>query len=610
MYNDKKIKDKIVRRVILLGGIQIALFSLIFGRLYKLQIIDNQKYKMQSDKNRISFVFHAPIRGKILDSSGYILAKNKEIYSLYLMPFIISNMDKVIKDISKIILLSKEDKDNFFSKVKETQRKDKSILLKKKLSWNELSILSVNKKDIPGMDIKVDFIREYSKGSYYSHIVGYTFKDTNKKDLIIDMQYGKMGIEKSYNNYLKGIPGTEEIEVNANGNFVRRLSIKKSIPGSNIQLTINTELQQYVQQRMGSEIGASLILDAENGNILASVSSPSFDPNMFSETLKPEKWDEITKDKKSPFINRSFKGLYPPGSTFKPVIAIAALKHKVINKNEKIFCNGIYSLGNRDFHCWKKNGHGNLNLESAISESCDVYFYELALRLGIEKISNMAKSLGFGSYYNEYFGKSYGVVPNKKWKKEVYNEKWQKGETLNVGIGQGFLLVTPLELAVMTANISNIGNIISPNIIKSIDGTEVNNNLTINSKFDFDNDYLSIVKRGMFKVVNSPKGTAWKSRVNDRNFEISGKTGTSQVRIISKEEREQGIIKNEELPWEKRDHALFVGFAPYDKPKFVTAIILEHAGGGSRFAAPMGKDLLIAARKYISGIDTKIENEG
>ena len=609
MYNDKKIKDKIVRRVILLGGIQITLFSLIFGRLYKLQVVDNQKYKMQSDKNRISFVFHAPIRGNILDSSGYILAKNKEIYSLYLIPLIISNMDKVIRDIAKIILLSKEDIDKFLNKVEESQRKDKSILLKNNLSWNELSILSVNKKDIPGMNIKVDFIREYSKGLYYSHIIGYTFKDTNKKDLIIDMQYGKMGIEKSYDNYLKGIPGAEETEVNANGNFVRRLSIKKSTPGSNIQLTINTDLQQYAYKRMGSEIGASLVLDAENGNILASASSPSFDPNIFSNILKPEKWDKIIKDKNSPLINRSFKGLYPPGSTFKPVIAIAALKYKVINKNEKIFCNGIYSLGNRNFHCWKKNGHGNLDLESAISESCDVYFYELALRLGIEKISDMAKSLGFGNYYNEYFGKSYGIIPNKKWKREVYKEKWQKGETLNVGIGQGFLLVTPLELALMTANIVNMENIIRPNIIKSIDGNEVNNNLKINSKYDFNKEHLSIVKKAMFQVVNSPKGTAWKSRINDSNFKISGKTGTSQVRIISKKEREDGIIKNKDLPWEKRDHALFIGFAPYDKPKFVTAIILEHAGGGSQYAAPVGKDLLIAARRYISGIETKNENE-
>ncbi len=609
MYNDKKIKDKVVRRVILLGGIQITLFSLIFGRLYKLQVIDNDKYKMQSDKNRISFIFHSPIRGKILDSSGYVLAKNREIYSLYLSPFLISDVNQVLKKISEIILLSEQEIDKFLSRVIENERRDKAILLKSNLSWNELSILSVNKKDIPGIDIKIDFIREYSKGSYYSHIIGYTFKDTNKKDLVVDMQYGKMGIEKSYDNYLKGIPGTEEIEVNANGNFVRRLSIKNSTPGSDIQLTINTDLQEYCQKRMGSQIGASLIMDAENGNILASVSSPSFDSNLFSKPLEFETWDKLIEDKNSPLINRTFKGLYPPGSTFKPVIAIAALKHKVVNKEEKIFCNGIYSLGDRNFHCWKKGGHGSLNLENAISESCDVFFYELSLRLGIEKIANMAKSLGFGKFHNEYFGKSKSIIPNKKWKKEVYNEKWQKGETLNVGIGQGFLLVTPLELAVMTANISNMSNLITPNIIKSIDGNEVNNNLTINSKSNLINNHLSVVKKGMFKVVNNPKGTAFKSRINDINYQISGKTGTSQVRIISIEEREKGIIKNEDLPWGKRDHALFVGFAPYDKPKFVTVVILEHAGGGSRYAAPMGKDLLVAARKYISGIETKIESE-
>ena len=609
MYNDKKIKDKIVRRVFLLGGIQVALFSLIFGRLYKLQVLDNEKYKMQSDKNRISFLFHSPIRGKILDSSGYILAKNKEIYSLYLSPFLISDLDKVINTISKIIILTEQEIDKFLNRINESQRRDKAILLKSNLSWNELSILSVNRKDIPGIDIKVDFVREYSKGSYYSHIIGYTFKDTNKKDLVIDMQYGRMGIEKSYNDYLKGIPGIEEIEVNANGSFVRRLSIKNSTPGRDIQLTINTDLQGYTKKRMGSEVGASIIMDAKNGDILASVSSPSFDSNLFSKPLESEIWDKLIKDSKSPLLNRAFRGLYPPGSTFKPVIAIAALKHRVISKNEKIFCNGIYTLGDRDFHCWKKGGHGSLDMENAISQSCDVYFYELSLRLGIEKISNMAESFGFGKYHNEYFGEPNGIIPNKKWKKAVHNKKWQKGETLNVGIGQGFLLVTPLELAVMTACISNMGNMIAPNIIKSIDGNEVSNQLTINLNENLFNEHLSIVKKGMFKAVNNPKGTAWKSRINDSNYKLSGKTGTSQVRIISSEEREKGIIKNEELPWYKRDHSLFIGFAPYDKPQFVTSVILEHAGGGSRFAAPMGKDLLIAARKYVSGIDTKIEDK-
>ena len=348
-----------------------------------------------------------------------------------------------------------------------------------------------------------------------------------------------------------------------------------------------------------------LVLDAKNGDILCSASSPSFDPNIFSKKLDNQSWNKIINSMNAPLINRPINGLYPPGSTFKPVVALAALKFGVISKDEKIFCNGIYTLGNRNFHCWKEVGHGNLNLEDAIAQSCDVYFYELALRLGINKIAETARLLGFGEFYDDYYGISKSIIPDKKWKKDNFNEKWQKGETLNVGIGQGFLLSTPLELAIMTANIINKGNLIKPNIVKSISGEKVDNDkLTVRRNFKL--EHLDIIKKAMYQVINSPKGTAWKSRVNDKDFNISGKTGTSQVRIISKEERESGIIKNEDLPFEKRDHALFVGFAPYNNPKYITTVILEHAGGGASNAAPMARDILVKARKIIEGIDTDI----
>ena len=610
MYNDKKIKDKVIRRVVLLGGVQTVLFSLIFGRLYKLQIVDHEKYRTQSDKNRISFLLHAPNRGIISDSSGNVLATNKEVYSLYLYPYLIDDIDKTIFDLSKIINLGEEDKKHFYGLLKKHNRKDKPILLKKFLSWQELSILSVNKNNIKGIDIKSGFIREYNEGIHYAHIIGYTSKDNINKNPVPEMLIGRIGIEKYYDNYLKGIPGSEEIEVNANGNYVRRLSIKESINGSDIQLTINSDLQRYISKRIDNYIGSIVLMDANNGNILSSVSKPSFDPNVFTKPLGNRDWNILLNNNDSPLINRSFKGLYPPGSTFKPVIALAALKHNLIRNDEKIFCNGTYKLGNRNFHCWKKGGHGNLNMEDAISESCDVFFYELALRLGIEKISNMAKELGFGDFYNEYFGKPNGIIPNKKWKKSKFNESWQKGETLNVGIGQGFLLVTPLELAVMTSNIANMGKMITPNIIKSINGQDINNDMITSENGKLINSHLAVVKQGMFKVINNPKGTAWKSRIDDNEYLMGGKTGTSQVRIISSEEREKGIIKNEDLPREKRDHALFIGFAPYKKPRFVTVVILENAGGGSKYAAPVGKDVLLAARKYILGKDLFEDKKG
>ena len=607
MYNDKKIKNKIIRRVLLLGSFKLVVFSIIIGRLYKLQVIDRQKYKTLANNNRINLVLHAPARGKVLDANGYIIADNRKIYTLTINPFLTKNIDLVINSLKILINISEEESKVFYTKLQGLERSYITIPIKKYLSWEELSIISVNKPKLPGVNIEFSSVREYNRGSYYAHILGYTASTSNKygnEKKTGNFPSGISGIEKVYDSYLRGVAGIEQIEVNAQGNYVRRLNLEKSIKGYDVQITINSQLQDYTHKIIGSNIGAALIIDASNGDLLSSASSPSYDPNIFSKTLSNTDWQKIINSKNAPLINRPIKGLYPPGSTFKPVVALAALKYGIIKKNDKIFCKGSYTLGNRDFHCWNRGGHGNVNMADAIAQSCDVYFYEIALRLGIEKIAETAKLLGFGSYYDEYFGVPKSIVPNKKWKSDNYNENWQKGETLNVGIGQGFLLSTPLELAVMTANLINGGKIIRPNIIKFLPGYSILD-VPITKYNNFKLEHLSIIKDAMFKVVNTSKGTAWKSRTLDKDYSISGKTGTSQVRIISAEERASGIIKNKDLPLSKRDHALFIGFAPYDKPRYITAVVLEHAGGGSASAAPIGRDLLIAARKIIEGIDTK-----
>ena len=611
MLNDKQIKNKILRRVLLLGSFKLIVFSVIIGRLYKLQVVDREKYKTLSDSNRISIKFHAPSRGKILDSQGNIIADNKDVYSLTYNILYLDNIYSVLKSLKNLINLNDEEIRLINERINNINKNQQSILLKEYLSWKELSIIYVNLDTLQGVSINSASIREYSRGSYYAHIVGYTsyFGDKNKnadyeKNIPFFLK-GKNGIEKIYDSFLKGVPGKEEIEVNAKGRYVRRLSMIKSKPGKDIQLTVNSEIQDYAHKAIGSNIGAALVLDAKNGDIICSTSTPSYDPNIFSKTLLDSNWEKIINSANAPLVNRSINGLYPPGSTFKPVVALAALQNGLITDKDKIHCSGTYVLGNRKFHCWKKSGHGNLNLSDAIAQSCDVFFYDLALRLGIDKISETAKLLGFGKYYDEYYGIPKSIVPNKKWKKDNFNESWQKGETLNVGIGQGFLLSTPLELAIMTGNLINNGKIISPNIIKSISGEKIKND-NLNKGNNFNIEHLNIIKNAMYKVINSPKGTAWKSRINDEDFQIAGKTGTSQVRIISAKERETGIIKNEDLPYEKRDHALFIGFAPFDNPKYITTVILEHAGGGASYAAPIARDLLIATRKVIEGIDTEI----
>jgi penicillin-binding protein 2 len=606
-YNKKK--NKIVRRVLLIGSFKFIIFFTIISRLYKLQVINRDKYKTLSEKNRINLILHAPIRGKILDSTGNILADNKRVYTLTISNLNSKSIKSTLFSLKKLITLSNAEIDLFYKKIQNPNYANKNVSLKEYLSWKELSIIYVNISDLPGANIKVSSIREYSMGSYYAHTLGYTslFRDSNDaysySSKIPSLPVGKTGIEKVYDSFLRGIPGTEQVEVNAQGKKVRRLNIIKSVPGNNVQLTINSEMQDFTHRVIGSNIGAALVLDAKNGNIISSASSPSYDPNIFSKTLNKISWKNIMNASDAPLLNRPIKGLYPPGSTFKPVVALAALKHGLISSSDKIFCNGTYALGNRNFHCWKKGGHGNLNLIDGIAQSCDVYFYELALRLGIDKISEAAKKLGFGNYYDDFFGESKSIIPNKKWKKNKYAESWQKGESLNVGIGQGFLLTTPLELAIMTANIINKGAIIKPNILKSITNKKIEKQILENEDY-FNNKHLEIIKKGMYKVLNSPKGTAWKSRVKDKDFIIAGKTGTSQVRIISVEERATGIIKNDDLPFKKRDHALFIGFAPYNNPKYVTTVILEHAGGGASKAAPIARKLLIKSRKVIEGIDT------
>ena len=608
MYNAKKIKNKIIRRVVILGSFKLLIFSVIISRLYKLQVIDRQKYKTLANKNRIDLVLHAATRGKVMDSEGDIIADNRKIFTVNLNPHLIKDIDLTINTLKNLINISDKDTKIFYSKLKKLEKSHISIPLKRYLSWNELSIISVNKPKLVGVNIEFYSIREYRRGSYYAHILGYTsnhFDSFNKDKIISNNLAGISGIEKIYDSYLRGVPGIEQIEVNAQGNYVRRLDIEKSKTGYNLQVTINSKLQDFTHKKISSNIGAALIIDASNGDLLSSVSSPSYDPNIFSKTLSNSDWQKIISSKNAPLINRPIKGLYPPGSTFKPVVALAALKYGVIKKTDKIFCKGFYTLGDRDFHCWNKAGHGNVNITDAMAESCDVYFYEIALKLGIERIAETANLLGFGSYYDDFFGIPKSIVPNKKWKNDKYNEKWQKGETLNVGIGQGFLLSTPLELAIMTANLINGGKIIRPNIIKSLpDSTKTASPKVIYNNFKI--EHLNIIKEAMFKVVNSSKGTARKSTSNDEEYPISGKTGTSQVREISMAERATGIIKNKDLPLNKRDHALFIGFAPFNKPKYITAVVLEHAGGGSASAAPIGRDLLIASRKIIEGIDTNL----
>jgi penicillin-binding protein 2 len=413
----------------------------------------------------------------------------------------------------------------------------------------------------------------------------------SKKDLHLPyilkmpkLNIGQQGLEKSLNENLIGKAGSREIEVNSSGRIIREISKQMSEKGDDITLTFDVRLQKYLHKQLSNHrAGSIVVIDIASGDILSMVSVPTYDSNLIVKKPNYEYWQELLNNPLSPLTDRSIQGVYSPGSTFKMIVAIAALKHNIINTKNEFFCNGKISFGDRFFHCWKTKGHGEMNLEQAIQESCDVFFYELSIKVGIDKIAEVAKDFGLGQIYPiNIDNQKQGIVPSKKWKKEAYNENWYGGETLITAIGQGYVLATPLQLAVMTARIASGGKKILPSVIKSPKDKE----------FDIMQKYtnaIKVIQKAMFKVVNEKKGTANRSKSD--NFQFSGKTGTSQVKKISMVERESEDFRNIEIEWKNRDHALFVGYMPSNKPQYSISVVIEHGGSGASTAAPIARDV-------------------
>ena len=414
------------------------------------------------------------------------------------------------------------------------------------------------------------------------------------------LEIGKNGAEKNFETALRGKAGSRHVEVNAFGRVIRELRRDDGQPGDDHILTIDIGLQKYVSARMGNNSAAATVIDIHSGDILAMASVPSFNPNMFSTGISQTDWNKLRTDYRYPLINKAISGEYAPGSTFKMVVALAALESGHINSNQTIFCSGSTTLGNREFHCWKRGGHGRMDLNLALTESCDVYFYEVARRIGLQRIANMAKRFGFGAKLGiELPAEHKGLIPTKQWKLDTHGVSWQKGETLIVGIGQGFILTTPLQLAVMTARIANGGIAIKPKLIRETQraGKRLPDNRTPFPSMGLSPTHLAIIQKGMRNVTNSQRGTAYQARIVDRKIAMAGKTGSVQVKRITKAERERGILKNEERPMADRDHALFVGYAPIDSPRYAISIVVEHGGGGSKTAAPIARDILKEAQR-------------
>ena len=592
------------RRTVLLGGLQGALFSGLVARMYYLQVTEGARYATLAEDNRINMKLLAPPRGLILDRFGEKLAINEQNFRLLLVPEQAGDVDVMLKQLQAFIPLDDRAKARIHRDIARNRR-FASITITENLTWEQAAAIETRMPELPGISIDVGQIRHYPNPQSTAHVLGYVgaVSEANLKadpDPLLSLpgfQIGKTGIEKLFDQELRGQAGSADMEVNAFGRTIRQIAQRSGVAGHALRLTLDSALQTYVQQRLQTErSAAAVVMDVHTGAIYAFASHPSFDSNAFSRGIGQTAYNDLMSDETTPLINKVTAGLYAPGSTFKMVTALAALEAGTITAGHRVPCYGAVNLGNHRFHCWKHTGHGSLDLIGAIRESCDVYFYDIANRMGIDTIAAMARRLGLGDQTGvDLPGERSGLVPDRAWKERAKGERWQGGETLVAAIGQGYMLATPLQLAVMTSRLVNGGKAVQPHLVREIE--DVRQETTTWPALGLDADNLNLIIAAMSSVCNDRRGTAFGSRIPDGGKEMGGKTGTAQVRRISMAERNAGIVRNEDRPWRLRDNALFVGFAPVHAPRYAVAVVVEHGGGGSAIAAPIARDILLETQR-------------
>jgi penicillin-binding protein 2 len=623
MYHDNLRYKSFTRRLAFLAGGKVVILALLAGRLYQLQVLQSDRYQMLADENRINLRLLPPPRGRILDRFGVPLAVNRENYRVLLVAEDAQNradsrgIEGTLDALGAIITLGPKERQRILREIHK-RRGFVPVTIREDLDWAEVAQIEVNAPELPGVTIDVGQSREYPYADTLAHILGYVAPVSEREltgDPLLELpgfHIGKNGIEKIYDLRLRGKAGNSQVEVNAVGRIIRELKRNEGKPGDDIRLAIDFGLQDFAVRRLEKEISASaVVVDTKNGDVLAMASVPSYDPNEFTTGLSSKTWRRLVRDPLSPLTNKAISGQYAPGSTFKMVVALAALESG-IGADHAVVCRGVIRLGNQRFHCWKRGGHGRLVMEQALQQSCDIYFYDLAARVGVNRIGRMARRFGLGGSLGiDIPGERGGLIPSREWKLAAKGERWQKGETLITGIGQGYVLATPLQLAVMTARLANGFKAITPRLLRGSraagagegDGEETDAIPDFKS-LDIPEAALGVVRRGMISVTNSRRGTAYRARIKEPGMEMAGKTGTSQVVRITRRERENRVLKNREREWRERDHALFVGYAPINDPRYAVAVIVEHGGGGSKVAAPVARDILIEAQKRESARET------
>ncbi|MCK0150588.1 penicillin-binding protein 2 [Marivita sp. S6314] len=593
---------KISRRGIILGGVQLAFAGALGLRMQHLQVDQADEFRLLAEENRINIRLIPPTRGQIFDRNGVTLAANEPSYRITMVREDAGNVDDVIARLSTLVELDEDELNRALAEM-ERSAPFLPVTVAERVTWDDISRVAVNAPALPGVTPEVGLSRIYPRRGDFAHAVGYV-GPVSERDLaryetpdpvlrIPRFQIGKVGIESRFEEDLRGRAGAKRVEVNAVGRVMRELDRREGTPGADMQLTVDAKLQSYIQARLGEESASVVVMDVTNGDLLGIASSPSYDPNKFVRGISVADFGDLRDNDHRPLASKTVQDAYPPGSTFKMITALAAMDAGVVAPDETVWCPGHMEVGGRRFHCWKRAGHGHMNLEQSLRESCDVYYYDLALKVGIDRIAETARRFGLGQAFG--IGMSAvtsGLVPNKEWKRTERDADWRIGDTVNASIGQGYVLSSPLQLAVMTARLAT-GTAIEPRLVRSVAG--VDRPVIGTDSMGFNENHLRQIRRAMYAVSNNRRGTAYGSRVIEDAYRIAGKTGTSQVRNITAAERARGVTRNEDLPWNRRDHALFVNYAPFENPRIAVSVIVEHGGGGSRAAAPIGRDVTLQA---------------
>ncbi len=579
-------KSRFSRRALLLGGLQIAAFGALGGRLYQLQVMDEAKYALLADENRLNVQMLAPERGRILDRYGEVLAYNAEGFSAVLVPSLAGNVAAVLQRFTRIVPLAVDEQERIVQRSKK-QSPNIPIIIARDLTFETVAEINLRAPMLPGIRTEVLGRRRYRYGKTIGHIVGHVGAierlalDDDPVLRLPDMRFGKLGVELGMEAVLRGQGGTVKHEVDSRGRIIRNLEQKDPVAGVDIAVTIDTRLQEKMLARLAPfRRAAAVAMDVQTGEVFGLASVPTFDPNDMVTGATRTGMARMAVARDNPMVNRAIRGEYPPGSTFKMVTALAGLEAGVIRLGDKVTCDGHYELAGQRFRCWNRGGHGTVDLHRALRESCDIYFYQLAEKLGITALAQMARRLGCGQTYDcGIAGQRAGIIPDPDWKRGRFNQSWLGGETILASIGQGYVTTTPLQLAVMTARIAT-GRAITPTLVRRTGADRVPP-----PSLNIKPEWLTAVRRGMIAVVNEDGGTGYRAKPND--VTIAGKTGTSQVGRASASETSQS-----EINWLQRDHALFVAYLPAAAPRYAVAAIIEHGGGGGATAAPLVRDII------------------